>query len=83
MARYNVAILAGAEADLFGIPFPIRRQVNQRILKLAEDPRPEGRESVGTGPDAVLPVHGCEVYYSIDDEARRVTIVAVLRADAG
>lgn len=78
MAKFKLALTAGAEADLLAIPFPKRRQINQRILKLADDPRPDGHDMVGTAGGAALVLYDYEALYSIDDDASLVTIVAIL-----
>lgn len=80
MARYSVSIGEKAEADLLALPFPLRRQMNQRILKLAADPRPEGFAAIGTGGGAILYLHGRALLYSVDDDARLVSVVAILPA---
>ena len=83
MARFKVSISAGAEADLLAIPFPMRRQLNQRILKLADEPRPADHETVGTAGDAAIVMHGYGLYYSVDDEASLVTVIAIVPEGRG
>lgn len=80
MAKYSVSVGEKAEADLLEIPFPLRRQINQRILKLAADPRPAGFATIGTAGGAILYLHGRALLYSIDDDAFLVTVVAILPA---
>mgnify|MGYP001576619872 CR=1 FL=1 len=78
MARYRVSIGARAEDDLLAIPFPFRRALHQRIMRLREVPRPVGWEQVGAGGNAALVVHGYELLFTIDDESTTVTVVAIL-----
>lgn len=80
MAKFKLTLTVGAEADLLAIPFPERRQVNQQIPKLADDPRPDGYETVGTAGSCALVLYGYEVLYSIDDDTSLVTVVAILPA---
>jgi mRNA-degrading endonuclease RelE of RelBE toxin-antitoxin system len=80
MAKYRIAIGALAERDLRAVPFPMRRQINQRIQRLRDDPRPDGWERVGAGGEACLTLYGYELLYAVDDAAGVVTVVAVLRA---
>ncbi|MBI3297603.1 MAG: hypothetical protein HYZ75_05535 [Elusimicrobia bacterium] len=78
MARFNVSISDKAETDLLSIPFPLRRQINQRILGLAAAPRPDGFMSIGTDGGAALFIHGYALLYSIDDEDALVIVIAIL-----
>jgi len=77
VAKYRVVIRKEAEAEFLAIPFPFRRQINQRIFKLKDDPRPP--ESI---PDEQaeqyrrLDYSGWQILYSIDDEKGEITIFA-------
>ncbi len=79
MARYKIVIGARAESELLSVPFPHRRLIHQRIMRLRDDPRPDGWEQVGTAGGAALVVHGYELLYSIEDEALSVELVSLLR----
>ncbi len=80
MARYSLSIGALAEADLLAIPFPHRRQINQKIMSLRDAPRPEGWVQIGTEGGAAVVMHGYELLYWIDDDALGIEVVAILRA---
>lgn len=80
MASYKVETAASAVADLTSIPFPFRRQINGRIVRLKSDPRPpDSQEIPGGGGDRVrLRLGSWKVLYRVDEQARLVTIFAIL-----
>ena len=81
MASYSVAIGETAASDLLTVPFPFRRQINQRIMKLKTNPRPPAAELVVEKNERhALDVAGWRILYEIDDEARLVRIVNIDKA---
>lgn len=76
MAKYRIEIRERAEADFLAIPFPFRRQVNQRLHKLKADPRSEGAEAVGESERYRLDVAGWRILYEVDDAETVVRIVS-------
>ena len=77
MASYSVVIDERAVEELHATPFPFRRQINQRILKLKKNPRPDGCELLTEPERYRLLVSGWWILYEIDDEAAAVTIVGI------
>lgn len=79
MASFKIAILPSAEKEFRAVPFPVRRQINQRISRLKADPRPPDCEHLTEAERYRLGVHGWFVLYAIDDRGLLVTIWAILR----
>ena len=77
MASYSVEIDRDAVDELLAVPFPFRRQINQRIFKLKANPRPERAEAVVEGERYRLQVSTWWLLYEIDYEAAVITIVAI------
>jgi hypothetical protein len=75
MASYELRLTIEAWKELVAIPFPFRRQINQRLAKLKIVPRPSGVE-VFEDEKHVLVVYGWAILYTIDDVARRITVVS-------
>lgn len=75
MASFSVAIKASAVDELRVVPFPFRRQINQRIMRLKDDPYPAGVESLGDSYR--WRVGDYRILYEVDERARVVTIAAV------
>lgn len=80
MPSYRVRIDADAEAEFLAVPFPFRRQLNQRIVRLKEEPRPPDAERLSAEEKFRLRVHGWRVLYEVDDEALAVRVLGVARA---
>lgn len=80
MASFRIEILPSAEKEFRSVPFPVRRQVNQRIMRLKADPRPPDSDHLTEAEKYRLSVHGWAILYEIDDRKTLVTIWAVLRA---
>ena len=78
MDSFKVAVLPSAEKEFLAVPFPFRRQINQRIVGLKHDPRPADRERLSEAEKYRLFVHGWFILYEIDDQSRLVTIWAAL-----
>ena len=79
MGSFNVVLENSAEADFRDIPFPFRRQINQRLMRLKEEPRPADAEHISEADKYRLRLHGWRVLYEIDDGRRLVMILAVLK----
>ena len=77
MASYSVVIQPSAEAEFRAVPFPFRRQLNQKIYALKEQPRPADSELVD-GELRLVRVAGWRLLYEVDDEASRLVVLAVL-----
>ena len=79
MVCFKIVLHRSADAEFRAVPFPFRRQLNQRIIRLKEEPRPADAELVTEGEKYSLQIHGWRVLYGIDDEERLITIWAVLK----
>ena len=77
MASFKVIFLPSAEAEFRAVPFPFRRQINQRIMSLIGDPLPSYRERLGESDKYRLPVHGWHVIYDWNEADGVVTIEVV------
>ncbi len=80
MGSFKIAVLPSADKEFRTVPFPYRRQINQRIVRLKQDPRPPDCERLSEAERYRLFVHGWFILYEIDDQSRLVTIWAVLSA---
>ena len=79
MAGYSVIITERAEKDIAAIPNrKDRERIDQRIRRLADNPRPLGSKKLA-GPDDRYRVRQGDyrILYSIEDEIRIVSIVHV------
>ena len=81
MATYSVLIREEAKAEFLALPFPFRRQVNQRINKMKKDPRLEGAEAIAGSDRFRLDVAGWRILYEVDDPTRVVMIVAIRKVE--
>lgn len=79
MPSYRVLIDVAAEEEFREVPFPFRRQINQRIVRLKEEPRPRDAERLSEEEKFRLRVHGWRILYEVDDEALAVTVRAVVK----
>jgi len=77
MASYSVVIKPGAQAEFLTVPFPFRRQINQRIYALKNEPRPAASETVDERT-RVLRVEGWRLVYEVDDDRHVISVLAVL-----
>ena len=77
MASYRVKVLHSAEQELVAVPFPFRRQINQRIMGLKTQPhRADAR--IVLGDLMLVEVSRWRLVYSIDYAALTVTLHAIL-----
>lgn len=75
---YHLRLKRTAEADLRRLPAPLFDRINERILKLRENPRPPGvRKLQGAVEGWRIRVGDYRVIYQIDDAEQKVTIVRV------
>jgi len=79
MDSFKIRLHLSVEAEIQAVPFPFRRQINQRIMRLKGDPLPEDAELISEQEKYSLPVHGWRVVYEVDEARLLVTICAVLR----
>ena len=77
MASFRVTILPSAGRELMQVPFPIRRQINQRIMSLMTKPRPPLSRIVN-GDILLVECSGWRLVYEVDDAATVVTVLAIL-----
>ena len=79
MASYSVFLKRSAVKELDGIGHLADRQrIVERIRSLAEDPRPHGSEELAGREERRRIRQGdYRVVYSIDDEARTVTVFRI------
>jgi len=75
---YALLVGRSAERDLRRLSSAVFERVNERILALREDPRPQGvRKLVGALEGWRIRVGDYRVLYRVDDDAQTVTIVRV------
>ncbi len=77
MAKFNVIIQPEAERDFRAVPFPFRRQLNQKIYALKDEPRPPESEII-LDELRVVRVAGWRLLYEIDETTTTFTVLAVL-----
>lgn len=80
MGSFKIYFLPAAEKEFRAVPFPFRRQINQRIMRLKEEPFPADAELITEAEKYRLPVHGWRIIFKVEDARGLVTIVAVLKA---
>ena len=76
----KVVFAVDSVAELHAVPFPFRRQINQRIHKLKSEPRPPGVRNVDEGV-YLLRLERWGLLYEVDEEAQLVTVLAVHELD--
>jgi hypothetical protein len=76
MVSYRVVVTASADVELSTIPFPFRRHLFQRLLKLREDPHPLLAEIKKNGIRSLQLSYG-SIDFAVDDEQQRVIILGV------
>jgi mRNA-degrading endonuclease RelE of RelBE toxin-antitoxin system len=79
MASYRIVITERAVEELRSVPFPFRRQINQKIFKLKLEPRQPASELVTDGRYRLL-VSGWWILYEVDEEAALVKVAAIVTA---
>jgi mRNA-degrading endonuclease RelE of RelBE toxin-antitoxin system len=79
MGSFKIRLHPSVEAEMRAVPFPFRRQINQRIMRLKEEPLPENAELISEAEKYSLNAHGWRVVYEVDDVRKLVTVCAVLK----
>jgi mRNA-degrading endonuclease RelE of RelBE toxin-antitoxin system len=77
MGGFKIRIPPVAEAELQALPFPLRRQINQKIRSLKQNPFPERHESFGAGR-CRLRLRGCGILYLVREAEALVTVLAIV-----
>ena len=77
MAGYSIFFRTSVERDLARIPKRDLRRIMDRILALAEDPRPRGCEKLSSQDRYRVRQGTYRIVYSIHDEALTVWVVKV------
>ena len=78
MASFKIEFAKTAAAEFNSVPFQFRRQINQRIMRLQNEPRPTDSIPVGESTHR-LRVFEWRVLYEIDEAEASVRILAVIR----
>ncbi len=82
MASYKVIIEKPAIEELFAIPFPFRRELNQHLMSLRENPRPKRHRPLDDG-GLLLPLTGWAILYDVDDGTMTVTVLSFPKIPEG
>ncbi|MCE9636744.1 MAG: type II toxin-antitoxin system RelE/ParE family toxin [Planctomycetes bacterium] len=82
MASYSVLVKRSAEKEIARLPEGVRRRVVERVLGLTDVPRPDvsrldGSEKLTSDDKYRIRQGDRRVVYTIDDDARTVTVVRV------
>jgi mRNA-degrading endonuclease RelE of RelBE toxin-antitoxin system len=79
MGSYKVGLTNSASAEFRAVPFPFRRQINQRMMRLQSEPRPSISQHVESNRHRIRSSNWW-ILYEINDEAATVTGVAITKA---
>jgi len=79
MGSFKIHLSSSAKEELLSAPFPFRRQLNQRIMRLKEESRPADAEQISEAEKYRLSVHDWSIVYQVDAAERLVTVWAVLK----
>lgn len=74
MASFKVEISGEAQSEFRSIPFPFRRQIHQRILRLKENPAPPEAIRFADSDDYRLDTCGWSILYSVNRPAQTLRI---------
>ena len=74
---YRVILKRPAEKELDALQANIRERITKRLLALEENPRPSGIKKLQGEESYRLRVGDYRVLYSVDDQLKRVVILAV------
>lgn len=78
MTRYSIEIKTSAQKEMDLLSDPLFARVDKRILRLADDPRPQGcRKLRGQKDIWRIRVGDYRVIYSIHDATRTVSILRI------
>ena len=77
--KYTVLILPSAQRELGAIPQPFRRQIDARIISLADDPRPSGCKKLKGLNRGLYRIRQGDyrIIYDVQDQITTVTVVKV------
>jgi mRNA-degrading endonuclease RelE of RelBE toxin-antitoxin system len=76
MGSYELLIQPAARSDLWAIPFPFRRHLHQRMIKLRAEPHPANAEVKANGIRSLRLSYG-RIDFDVDDDLRCVVILAI------
>ena len=74
---YQVNLKRSAEKELDALHANLRERVIKHLLTLGENPRPAGSKKLQGQESYRLRVGDYRVLYSVDDQTKQVTIIAV------
>lgn len=74
---YAVFVEARADRELGKLPGAVQGRVDPAIDALADDPRPRGSRKLQGAESYRIRVGDYRIIYAVDDEARRVDVLAV------
>jgi mRNA interferase RelE/StbE len=74
---YQVVLKRSAEKELDSLQAKIRERINKRLLTLEENPRPSGIKKLQGEESYRLRVGDYRVLYTVDDQLKKVVILAV------
>lgn len=75
---YELRLTESAKRDMRQLEAQIAKRIDEKLLALAEDPRPAGsRKLQMPGNLRRIRIGDYRAIYHVDDEARRVTVVRV------
>ncbi len=77
MASYDLSIKPSAVKELKKLPLRDRRRIVDRIFELSSRPRPVGCEKLSGRERYRVRQGDYRVLYSVDDEAREVTVFKI------
>jgi hypothetical protein len=78
VTSYEVEVRPTAAAEFEQIPFPFKREIAHALVEFQREPKPARSKPLG-GALHILPVHGWQIVYLLDDEAARVTVLYFVR----
>jgi mRNA interferase RelE/StbE len=70
-------VARSAERELQTLPAEIHQRVAASLLRLEANPRPRGARKLAHGPGWRFRVGDYRVLFTVDDEARGVTVYAI------
>jgi len=74
---YQVVVARSADRELQTLPAEIHQRLAASLLRLEANPRPRGARKLAHGSGWRLRVGDYRVLFTVDDEARVVTVYAV------
>lgn len=74
---YHVRIKRSAEKDLTRLPEKLHDHIIEKILALAENPRPVGVKKLAGRGGYRIRVGDYRILYSIDDKIQSVIVIAI------